>query len=385
MSGMYVAKESGITFNPALTPTTTPNKQAFVKAFKDNFTYEVMEHPNPHELVFSLKNVDVSFANALRRVMISEVPTVAIEIVYIDNNTSITHDEVLSHRLGLIPLDVDPEEFEFYSKGATTSIGDDNTNDHNTVVFKMDVYCPSRPPSNSELDSTKIILPPDLESVSTSDSDALARDVAHKHTARGKGELPNRPYTKHVYSRDLIWCPEGDQETRLKRKPKVVEGDILITKLRQNQRITLTCHARKSTGKDHAKYSPVATASYRMKPVVELKERVFDEDADRLVVLEPGVFEIREVKGVTGKKREAVMVNEYVCTMSRNFMRDPYLKDVVVISRDPNHFIFSVETVGMLTAVEVLKKSLVVLREKAENLAKEIKAVKEGRERGESM
>ena len=40
--------------------------------------------------------------------MISEVATMAIELVYISMNTSITHDEVLSHRLGLIPLLVDP-------------------------------------------------------------------------------------------------------------------------------------------------------------------------------------------------------------------------------------------------------------------------------------
>ena len=37
----------------------------------------------------------------------------AIERVYVRNNTSIIQDEVLSHRLGLIPLDVDPTEFEF--------------------------------------------------------------------------------------------------------------------------------------------------------------------------------------------------------------------------------------------------------------------------------
>ncbi|GMH58604.1 hypothetical protein TrRE_jg5477, partial [Triparma retinervis] len=109
----------------------------FIKKFKTNFTYSVLSHPNPNELVFSLQNVDVSFANALRRIMISEVPTVAIEIVYIDNNTSITHDEVLSHRLGLIPLDIDPEEFEEYDSRVT---GDEGTNDFNTAVFVSETF-----------------------------------------------------------------------------------------------------------------------------------------------------------------------------------------------------------------------------------------------------
>ena len=55
-------------------------------------------------------------------------------------------------------------------------------------------------------------------------------------------------------------------------------------------------------------------------------------------------------------------------------MRDPVLKEAVVISRDPRHFIFSVETVGMMTAVEVLIKSLQVLKGKGEKL-KEVSEV----------
>ena len=37
--------------------------------------------------------------------MIAEVPTMAIEFVYMKSNTCVIHDEMLSHRLGLVPLD----------------------------------------------------------------------------------------------------------------------------------------------------------------------------------------------------------------------------------------------------------------------------------------
>lgn len=37
----------------------------------------------------------------------------AIEKVYVLNNTSIIHDEVLAHRLGLIPIYADPQFFDF--------------------------------------------------------------------------------------------------------------------------------------------------------------------------------------------------------------------------------------------------------------------------------
>lgn len=44
-----------------------------------------------------------------------QLPTMAIGTVMIANNTSVIQDEVLAHRLGLIPLKVDPRLFEYKS------------------------------------------------------------------------------------------------------------------------------------------------------------------------------------------------------------------------------------------------------------------------------
>ena len=66
-------------------------------------------------------------------------------------------------------------------------------------------------------------------------------------------------------------------------------------------------------------------------------------------------------------------------------MRDPVLAKAVSISRDPKHFVFSIETVGMISAVDVVLKALEVLSDKGKELKGEITAVREGRERGESM
>ena len=53
---------------------------------------------------FCVNGISTQMANALRRIVIAEVPTMAIEEVTFYKNSSILNDEVLSHRLGLIPL-----------------------------------------------------------------------------------------------------------------------------------------------------------------------------------------------------------------------------------------------------------------------------------------
>ena len=42
---------------------------------------------------FVLSNTDVSVANAIRRVMIAEIATIAIDLVEIENNTTVLNDE----------------------------------------------------------------------------------------------------------------------------------------------------------------------------------------------------------------------------------------------------------------------------------------------------
>lgn len=60
-------------------------------------------------MVLVIEGVDVPFINALRRICMVEVPTMAVEKVEIYRNDSKIFDEVLAHRLGLIPLKTDPE------------------------------------------------------------------------------------------------------------------------------------------------------------------------------------------------------------------------------------------------------------------------------------
>ena len=58
-----------------------------------------------------IEGVSPPLVNALRRVLISDVPCLAIDEVVILDNTSVMFDEVLAHRLALIPLKTNLKKF----------------------------------------------------------------------------------------------------------------------------------------------------------------------------------------------------------------------------------------------------------------------------------
>lgn len=68
------------------------------------------------KLSFILKDSNPVYANTLRRVMLDEVPTMAIEDVEFSKNNSILYDEMVAHRLGLTPLKTDLKSYNLPEK-----------------------------------------------------------------------------------------------------------------------------------------------------------------------------------------------------------------------------------------------------------------------------
>ncbi len=70
---------------------------------------------------FIVEDVDTGFANAIRRIAKNEVPVMAVEEVDFEQNSSGLYDEVLAHRLGLVPFVFDPKLYRH--KGDCTCDG----------------------------------------------------------------------------------------------------------------------------------------------------------------------------------------------------------------------------------------------------------------------
>jgi len=64
---------------------------------------EVLEQSD-YKLMFIIEGISVEMVNALRHIILTEIPVMAIDEVIILKNDSPLYDEVVAHRLGLIPL-----------------------------------------------------------------------------------------------------------------------------------------------------------------------------------------------------------------------------------------------------------------------------------------
>ncbi|OQD72961.1 hypothetical protein PENDEC_c018G02158 [Penicillium decumbens] len=313
--------------------------------FKRNFKVEYHRN-DPYEASFSLIGLDAAVANAFRRILMAEIPTLAIEYVFVHNNTSVIQDEVLAQRLGLIPLKGSVEGinwmhwFQKPSEDEEGSSGDGPT-DYNTVVLHLNVECTKNP--NADEDE----------------------------------QDPRRLYNNaHVYAKDITFEAVGRQAQFFVGDGAIrpVNPDILVAKLRPGQKIQMEMHCVKGIGADHAKFSPVATASYRLLPDIKIERPIIGEDAKKfakcfpkgVIGLEPVTSEeaARSGSGYEGHAGElkAVVKDAFNDTVSRECLRHEEFQGKVKLGRIRDHFIFNIESTGQfesdvlfLEAVKVMK------------------------------
>ncbi|TGO50483.1 hypothetical protein BOTNAR_0391g00110 [Botryotinia narcissicola] len=323
------------------------NKQRFAENLQVQF------HQNePLLSSFSLIGIDASVANAFRRILIAEIPTLAIEYCFVKNNTSVIQDEVLCARLGLVPFKGGKEGLldfmKWFQKPEEETPEEERhlgSFDHNTIQLTLKAEC-----------------------------------THNKEAAPGETDPRKKYHNAHVYAKDIEFKPFGRQLEYFSGENtiKSPNPDILIAKMRPGQVIDIDMHAIKGIGRDHAKFSPVATASYRLLPVIDITQPILGKDAKKFKRCFPdGVIGIEKVTAKEAKVKgsgyeghegddKAVVVDAMRDTVSRECLRHEEFQGKVKLGRVRDHFIFSIESLGQWDSDELFLESIKTLRTKCE-------------------
>jgi DNA-directed RNA polymerase I and III subunit RPAC1 len=306
-------------------------------------------------LCFDLVGADAALANALRRVMLADAPSVAIEHVFIVNNTSIMPCEILAHRLGLVPLALDPALLVPRSAATGVPAGEgcppgapprgqpSPASEANTVVFKLHVKCVRLPDGSVVGDR---VTSGDLEWVPAGSSMPGETGCAFGGSQAGR------------------FGPGGAAP---------VHQDILLVKLRPGQEVELEAHAVVGAGAVHAKWSPVATAWYRLHPELFIKPGAFvGEAADALAGELPGLVAVSgSGAGRTAVPGAPARGNEHLLEKARRLGGEaPFSTPPggLEVARAKDHFIFTVESAGSLPPEAIVTRSLEILEHKCDRL-----------------
>lgn len=221
---------------------------------------------------FIINNIDLGIINSIRRVILSEIPVIGfygeehptIEILY--NNTPL-HNELMIHRIGLIPLHI--------KESITENYEDDN------YTFELIKENPNN----------------EILNVTTADFTGTYKDKKLTNT-----EL------KEIFPANSI-----------------TKNNILITRLRFNEKLHFKANAIKRTAKMNASFSPVS-----------LSNLFFEIDTNE------------------ANKTDNILDKE------RNYYKDKY--------GEPSKINFQIETINGLTYKYLFKKAIEILIEKLENL-----------------
>jgi len=262
---------------------------------------------------FVLEGVDLAFANSLRRVMMADLPTVAIDMVEIEMNTTVLADEFIAHRLGQIPLiSTDCDKHMKYTRDCFCL-----SHCHNcSVQLKLHYAC--------EGDETISVTSNNLEVVKgTFGGDEVANDV---ELLDKRDEWFGHPVA-HRNSSD---------------------SPILIVKIRKGQEIKATCYAKKGLAKEHAKWSPCSAVGFEYDPYNKLRHTTYWFESD-----------IKQEWPISANGREE---------------EPPQDDQLFDYNAKPEKFYFEVETVGNLTPKDVVMKGIEELTKKLAYLTQQIDA-----------
>mmetsp|Transcript_17627 Transcript_17627/g.42748 ORF Transcript_17627/g.42748 Transcript_17627/m.42748 type:complete len:308 (+) Transcript_17627:1539-2462(+) len=279
------------------------------------------------QLTFS--GVENTIINSLRRTMMNEVPTLAIDLVSIEINTTIFHDEFISHRLGLIPLNSGKvDKFRFNRECEC-----EERCEACSCIFSLDI---------NVLEKEKLVFSTDLKNLS-SEENLLGKSVVPIHNSGSEKSSFSEP--------------------------------ILIAKLRNGQRLKLLAIAKKGIGKEHSKWSPVSIIRLENKPfffldLYKLEQKLNKKKKKELVEILPNLLQLDPIRETLSYKKRINDKDPYINNTSFNliikWLSNERIdsEEFIKIYSENNQILLKIETTGALSNKIIFKNSIEILKQK---------------------
>jgi DNA-directed RNA polymerase subunit L len=282
-----------------------------------NYTYDSSDPARRHE--WDILDMDLGIVNALRRTMLTDIPIPG----FMGEGEDGTHGTHGTHGMHSM------QGTHGASEDVTIDIHENNGPLHNEIMKQRIGMIPIHF-SAAEVDAFREEANADDANADDANADDVEDHVVKDHTWRFELDVATGPSQKRNVTSHDIRVFKGTKDVTASHARRlfpvdVVTGDpILITRLRENERLAFTARPVKRTGRDHAGFSPVSLCSFHF-------------------IQDPRIAS--EVSGILEKERA-------------------YYKD----SRgDPTHIHFAIESECALTPRYLVNKAFEILIAKVRN------------------
>jgi len=259
-----------------------------------------------------VEGAPLPLVNALRRAAYTDVPVMAIDYVEVFENNTVLYDEIIAHRLGLIPLTSEEalEKYRGPEECRDAELGDPNC------------YAVLRLEAETGANEERMVYSGDLEP-----QDLDVRPV-----------YPNIPI--------VLMAPE--------------------------QKLRMQAYARLGYGKEHAKWMPVSVAAHRYLPIVEFDVEKMSEEC--MACVESAYPRLADKIRDMGKGRLEIL--EDMNTSALHWCARKKCGEGLRLDYDGTRFIVKLESTGALPARRIVIEALRAVARKAENLLAELEALR---------
>jgi len=263
-------------------------------------------------ITVTMEGFPVAYGNALRRLALSDVPTMAVDFAYFYDNESSVYDEIIAHRLGLVVLKSDEALRKYGQPEECAGASESDSHCYAQVYLEYEV-----PPSSSS-------------GVYVKASDLKISD----------------PDVKPVYP------------------------DTPIVYLAPGQRIHLAAYARLGRGYEHGKWSPAAVSVLRYSVFVDFNPSKMTKECLDCISAYPDLLRAAE-EGKPGRLELSYKEN----TSALRYCESEACRGALSVTYDPSKLYLTVESTGALEPARIIWEATSCITRKTDKLLKELDEV----------